>query len=69
MKIKKLDYIIFYVITLMFFFGNISVPAEPQVFITCFIIALIPSLILGTITNLVRLIFKKLTSWRSLSDP
>lgn len=62
MKIKKLDYIIFYVITLMFFVWNIAVPAEPQVFIVCLIIALIPSLILGTITNLIRLIFKKLTS-------
>jgi len=61
MKIKKLDYIIFYVIALMFFVWNIVVPAKPQVFISCLIIALIPSLILGTITNLVRLIFKKLT--------
>lgn len=62
MKIKKLDYIIFYVISLMFFVWNIVVPAQPQVFISCLVIALIPSLVLGTITNLVRLILKKLTS-------
>jgi len=46
----------------MFFAWNIAVPSKPQIFILCFILALIPSLVLGTITNLVRLILKKLTS-------
>jgi len=62
MKIKKIDYIIFYVIALIFFTWNIMAPAKLQVVISCLIIALIPSVVLGTITNLVRMCFKKLNS-------
>lgn len=62
MKFKKSDYIVFYLISLMFFAWNVIAPSKPQVFILCLIISIIASLVLGTLTNLVRLILKNSNS-------
>lgn len=59
MKIRMIDYILFYVLGAIYGILNLSVPFSAWNIISCFIMAFIPSLILGTITNLLRILFKK----------
>ena len=58
MKVKKLDYIISYLVVLAILAFNLAAPAQVKEIIVCFIIAFILALIVGTITNLARFILK-----------
>lgn len=58
MSFRKLDYIIFYILIILFFVVQLITPTIKGI-IAIFLISIIPSLILGTITNL---IFKKRVS-------
>lgn len=59
MKVRKLDYIISYLVVLAIFAFNLAVLAQLKEIIVCFIIAFIPALIVGTITNFTRFILKR----------
>jgi hypothetical protein len=56
MKFRKKDYIIFYLITVIFYGFNLFAPAKLESVIAIFILAILPTIVLGTITNLM---FKK----------
>ena len=56
MKFRKKDYIIFYLITVIFYGFNLMFPAKLENVFALFIVAIFPTIILGTITNLM---FKK----------
>ncbi|ALS17082.1 hypothetical protein [Clostridium butyricum] len=58
MKIRKLNYIISYLVVLAIFAFNLAAPAQLKEILVCFIIAFIPALIVGTITNFTRFILK-----------
>lgn len=56
MKFRKKDYIICYFITVIFYGFNLISHAKLENVIAIFIVATLPTIILGTITNF---IFKK----------
>lgn len=60
MQIRKLDYIIFYFVSAIFFIMNLTAPFKIWNVISCFVLGLIPAMILGTITNLISIALKKL---------
>jgi hypothetical protein len=62
MKIRRLDYIISFVLIFLMVFLNLVPPVGIEHIISCLTVALVGSLIIGTITNLIYLIFKKLSS-------
>jgi len=51
MKLRKKDYIIFYVLSLIMFVLNVMKPVEINVIFIIVIFATFPALLLGTITN------------------
>ncbi len=58
-KVRKLDFIISFIIAFSLLFINL-IDINTGIIIACMIAALFVSLVLGTITNLISLIFKKL---------
>ncbi len=52
MSFRKLDYMIFYILIILFFVVQLNTPNISGV-IAIFLISIITSLILGTITNLI----------------
>jgi hypothetical protein len=56
LKFRKIDYMVFYVITAIIYIINMMSPVKVGSILAIFIVAVFPALILGTITNFV---FKK----------
>jgi len=53
MKFRKIDYIVFYVVTAIIFIINLMSPVKVGSIFVIFIVAVFPALILGTITNFI----------------
>lgn len=59
MKIRLLDYILFFIASVIYFFLQLSVPFGVWNVVSCFILALVWALVLGTVTNIFRMIFRR----------
>jgi hypothetical protein len=53
MNFRKIDYIVFYVVTAIIFIINLMSPVKVGSIFAIFIVAVFPALILGTITNFI----------------
>ncbi|MGE5627903.1 MAG: hypothetical protein ACM3X7_07270 [Solirubrobacterales bacterium] len=53
MKFRKIDFIIFYIIVILLYGINLIIPIKTKDILTLFIVAILPALILGTISNLI----------------
>lgn len=61
MRVRKLDYIVSFGILFLLFFVNLLPPASLGSIFACLLSALFLALIIGTLTNLIWLLFKKLS--------